>query len=446
MTRNNAQNDFGQFPHLHCRVVLPPLISAMRYWKKLSPRQQDMRITAALNDNIDYRQTISMGIPASRLDPVVFYDQASFLTYAPLLRTYVANPNHIGCHTLNESEAFFKGTQDVERELVELLCCDVFEAAPASCDGYVAAGGTEANIQAVWIYRNYFIQEHGAAHNEIAILCSEDTHYSVHKAANLLNIRICTVPVHPSTRAFGEDGLYTAVQQAHHSGIKYFIVIANMATTMFGSVDDVSLYVDTLTAMRAHFKLHIDAAFGGFIYPFSNTGSSISFSNPAISSIALDAHKMLQAPYGTGIFLCRKGLMSYVFTSEASYVSGADITLSGSRSGTNAVAVWMIMQTYGPYGWREKINKLLHRTQWCCDELDKLGVSYFRHPGMNIITIKAVCVPNELVERYGLVPDDHHNPAWYKIVVMEHVEMEHLTAFIADMKLYSIPPSSCSVK
>ncbi len=26
-------------------------------------------------------------------------------------------------------------------------------------DGYVASGGTEANIQAIWIYRNYFIKD-----------------------------------------------------------------------------------------------------------------------------------------------------------------------------------------------------------------------------------------------------------------------------------------------
>jgi tyrosine decarboxylase/aspartate 1-decarboxylase len=41
------------------------------------------------------------------------------------------------------------------------------------------------------------------------------------------------------------------------------------------------------------------------------------FSNPKISSITIDAHKMLQAPYGTGIFICRKGLIENVLTKEA---------------------------------------------------------------------------------------------------------------------------------
>jgi tyrosine decarboxylase/aspartate 1-decarboxylase len=28
------------------------------------------------------------------------------------------------------------------------------------------------------------------------------------------------------------------------------------------------------------------------------------------------------------------------------------------------------------------------------------------------------------------VPDDHHHPAWYKIVVMDHVTIERLEAFL----------------
>ena len=56
---------------------------------------------------------------------------------------------------------------------------------------------------------------------------------------------------------------------------------------------------------------------------------------------------MLQAPYGTGIFLARKGLINYVYTETASYVKGLDATLVGSRSGANAIAVWMILKSHG---------------------------------------------------------------------------------------------------
>jgi glutamate/tyrosine decarboxylase-like PLP-dependent enzyme len=204
---------------------------------------------------------------------------------------------------------------------------------------------------------------------------------------------------------------------------------------MFGSVDDPDVYVHYLQMHDVPFKLHLDAAFGGFIYPISQPDNHTNFANKHVSSITLDAHKMLQAPYGTGIFLARKGLMQYVFTKEASYVNGMDITLSGSRSGANAIAIWMILAAYGPYGWYEKINTLLYRTTWVCKQLTEMGIEYFRHPAMNIITIKSKYVPQSLVDTYGLVPDAHGDEAkWFKIVVMDHVEVEQLQPFLEDLK------------
>lgn len=403
----------------------------MKYWKKLSHADQEARISEALRGNIDYHQSISLGIPASRLDDKVFYEGASFLKDAPLLRTYVQNPNHIGCHTLGDSELFFAGTQSLERDVISILSEDILKAPADGCDGYVASGGTEANIQAAWMYRNMFIHEQGAAHHEIALLSSTDTHYSLAKAANLLHLRWLQAPVSHDTRAIDADALEQIVVQAAADGVRCFIVFANMATTMFGSVDDPDVYVTTLNRHRLSFRLHVDGAFGGFIYPVSCPENKLDFRNPNVSSVTLDAHKMLQAPYGTGVFLSRKGLMKHVYTEEAQYVNGMDITLSGSRSGANAVAVWMILMTYGPFGYLEKINKLLYRTDWCCQQLDQLGIRYYRHPKMNIITLYADMIAPDIATRFGLVPDTHNGaPSWLKIVVMDHVDLDRLQEFI----------------
>ena len=116
-----------------------------------------------------------------------------------------------------------------------------------------------------------------------------------------------------------------------------------MMTTMFGSVDNVDTYVGTLKNLSCKFKIHVDGAYGGFYYPFTENQSPLTFKNLDISSFTLDAHKMAQAPYGTGIFLIRKGYIVNVNTRQASYVEGEDYTLIGSRSGANAIAVWMIL-------------------------------------------------------------------------------------------------------
>jgi glutamate/tyrosine decarboxylase-like PLP-dependent enzyme len=407
----------------------------MQFWKKLSQKEKQARIQKALEENVNFTHDASLGYPASKLDGKVFNSEASFLKDAPILQTYVANPNHIGCHTYGTSEKAFSGTQEIEREVLNVLAVDVFRAKPDSFDGYIAPGGTEANIQAIWMYRNYFMYDLQAKPNEIVIIASEDTHYSIPKASNLLMIDWLKIPVAFETRLIDTDALESIVISAKAQGKKYFIVVSNMGTTMFGAIDNPEDYTQILEKHDLHYKLHIDGAYGGFVYPMSNKNATINFENPKISSITIDAHKMLQAPYGTGIFICRKGLIENVMTKEAEYVEGMDLTLCGSRSGANAVAVWMILFTYGPFGWHEKISILQMRTQWLCDQLDTLGVTYFREPFMNIVTIQAQYITHALEEKYDLVPQKHdEDNLWYKIVIMDHVEVDHLSTFISDLK------------
>ena len=408
----------------------------MKFWKKLTHEQLQNRIEQALVENVDFSKDTSLGYPASKLDNKVFYSDAPFLKDAPTLKTYVANPNHIGCHTFGTSEKAFKGTQEIEREVLEVLAVDVFKCEVDQYDGYIAPGGTEANIQAMWVFRNYYNKTFQAKNSEIAILASRDTHYSIPKGSNVLNIDLLQIPVDFNTRVIDEIALEKIILDAVANGKKYFIVISNMATTMFGSVDNPDVYTNILEKHNLDYKLHIDGAYGGFVYPFSNKNSTINFSNPKISSITIDAHKMLQSPYGTGVYLCRKGLIENVLTKEAEYVEGMDLTLCGSRSGANAVAVYMILFTYGPYGWDEKISILQMRTQWFCEQLDALKIEYYREPFMNIVTIHAEYIPKELVLKYDLVPEQHNgNNKWYKVVIMDHVQIDHLMELISDLKL-----------
>ncbi len=417
----------------------------MKYWKKLSTKETSIRIAKALRSNINFEEHNCLGIPASRLDDSLFTN--SLAGKEPLIQVYHHNPNHIGCHTIGESEVFFNGTQALEKELVELLSVDLLRAEAGYTDGYVAAGGTEANLQAVWIYRNYFLNQ-GARHHQIAIVCSEDTHYSISKSANLLNLDMIVLKVQEDSREISSSGLEQQINRAMAAGKKYFIAISNMGTTMFGSVDDPDKYVKVFREKGLPFFIHVDGAFGGFIYPVTEPGNNCCFSNPDISSITLDAHKMLQAPYGTGIFIVRKNLIRNVLTQEAGYVNGFDLTVSGSRSGANAVAVWLLLFHYGPFGWLEKLNKLLYRTEWLCKKLSALDVRFFNQPKMNIVTIRAACIGRELAHKYGLVPDQHDGEArWYKIEIMDHVNLDVLNEFLADLKTFhNAQACSCTVK
>ena len=196
------------------------------------------------------------------------------------------------------------------------------------------------------------------------------------------------------------------------------------------TVDDIDVYVKALKRLDLSYRIHVDGAYGGFYYPFSDDDTQLSFANPEITSFTLDAHKMAQAPYGTGIFLIRKGFMHFTATSDATYIKGTDFTLIGSRSGANAIATWMILVKNGPYGWGEKILVLQNRADWMCNELTLLQLRFYRHRHSNIITIRAEDVTTEVAEHFGLVPDDHDQPKWYKLVIMEHVTIEKLKLLV----------------
>ncbi|MCT4638242.1 MAG: pyridoxal-dependent decarboxylase [Bacteroidales bacterium] len=406
----------------------------MNTWNKLSKEQINKRVFEALSQNVNYHTETILGVPGSNLDDRVFYSNADFLKDAPFLSTMISNPNHIGCHTLDASESFFKGTHTIERELIDICSSDMLKAEPGSCDGYVASGGTEANMQAIWIYRNYFVKEFGAKNSDIVILCSEDRHYSMDKAGNVFCLDVQLVDVDRKTREITEQAVVSAIAEAKQKGKKYFIVVANMMTTMFGSVDHIERYIDALKTEECNYKIHVDGAFGGFYYPFTIESHAYDFSNPEISSFTLDAHKMAQAPYGTGIFLIRKGFMQYANTDAAKYVEGEDYTLIGSRSGANAIAVWMILMTHGPFGWQEKIFILQKRTDWMCNELKALGIDYYRHPQSNLITINANQISDDIAKEFWLVPDNHDKPEWFKIVVMDHVTIDRLSMLIDRIK------------
>lgn len=406
------------------------------FWKALDKEDINQRVDHALAENVDYSKGQVIGTPATYLDQKEFSPHASFLEKAPFLKTLIANPNHIGCHTLNKtSSPIFKGTHKIEQELIKLCAEEIFDSQKNQIDGYVATGGTEANIEALWIYRNYFMKEYNASLSQIGIVFSEDTHYSITKGCDLLQLQAVMLSVKPKSRQISVSDLNKKLQKAQQKGIKYFIVILNVSTTMFGSVDKIEPIAEVFDREQLVFKIHLDAAFGGFIYPFTQPNSTHNFANPRVSSISIDAHKMLQTPYGTGIFLIRKGFLKYVTNQKAQYVPGLDYTLCGSRSGANAIVIWMLLMNYGSEGWASKMQALILRTDFLCQQLDRLSVEYFRDPFINIVTIKADQIPTALAKKFELVADTYENqPSWWKIVIMDHVDKSVLSRFIDELK------------
>lgn len=401
------------------------------FWEKYDSNQINAYVEDALNKNTRYADNPVFGIPGSWLNQKVF-PQIDFLKEAPLMRTMVENPNHIGCHTTGESEEFFKGTHAIEREVLRICAEEILNAKAGSYDGYIATGGTEGNIQGLWVFRNFLQSTENVKPQEIAVIYSEDAHYSMHKACNLLGMEALVVKVDNKSRQMDKQDLQRQIKEFKSKGIKKFVAVLTMGTTMFGSVDKVDDFIAHIKDETDDCMIHIDAAFGGFIYPFSGL-NKLNFDRDEIFSFSLDGHKMLQSPYGTGIYLSKKPLLDYVSTNKASYVKGFDQTLCGSRSGAHAVSMWMIFSSYGSIGWNTFIDEILDKTNQLAAGLDKNNIQYFREEGMNVITVPAGELPVDLCTKYHWVSDSRDNPNFFKAVIMDHVSSEQIETFLKEL-------------
>jgi tyrosine decarboxylase / aspartate 1-decarboxylase len=400
------------------------------YWKRLTKDQISERVFQALKKNISYKRNKIMGVPGSFLDPRVFFHKVAIGD--PLLSAMLENPNHIGCHTIDKkSESFFSGTHELECDVIKICAEKIFGGETNLQDGYIAGGGTESTIEALWVYRNYFIKTYQARPSEIGVLFSEDSSISIIKGCDLLDIRSFIINVDQQNRKIDKNHLRQLLTSAKDRGILYFIVVLNMGTEIFGSVDDPDMVCAQLEEQNVVFKIHVDAGIGGFIFPFTQPAHKLGFKNPKITSINTDAYKILRAPFGTSVFMIRKGFMDFTLTKEARYVAGKDHTLIGSRSGANAIAVWMLFKALGSKGMNYKMQRILIRTRQLCDALDKKHIEYFHEPGMNIVAIKNRHITRQIENLYGLVPDDTENPQWWRVIVMDHVDNALLDAFIA---------------
>lgn len=122
-----------------------------RVWRRYSEEELKKTVFNALAENVNYKESNILGVPATFLDEQVFNQDAHFLKDAPFMSTLVKNPNDIGCHTLGTSESYFAGTQKLEKQLIEICAIDILQSEQDQFDGYAAAGGTEANLQAMWM-------------------------------------------------------------------------------------------------------------------------------------------------------------------------------------------------------------------------------------------------------------------------------------------------------
>lgn len=200
--------------------------------------------------------------------------------------------------------------------------------------GHLTSGGTFANLEALWIA--------GQLHPGKTILASEQAHYTHHRISGVLQLHFDSVATDPRGRLD-----LTALESRIQKG-DVGTVVVTLGTTALGAVDPLPEIL--VLRDRYGFRIHADAAYGGYFTLATNLDAEATDSFAALTavdSIVVDPHKHGLQPYGCGCVLFHDPTVGRFYKHDSPYtyftsdeLHLGEITLECSRAGASAVALW----------------------------------------------------------------------------------------------------------
>ncbi|MEM8660788.1 MAG: aminotransferase class V-fold PLP-dependent enzyme [Pseudomonadota bacterium] len=172
---------------------------------------------------------------------------------------------------------------------------------PEKAAGVLTTGGSLANFTAVVTARRDMLPENFL---DGVLFCSEQTHHSVMKAANLAGFSHKNIHRVATDKAYRLDvnALEAAIIHQRDRGKTPFMVVGSAGTTNTGAIDPLADIAALCKEYNCWF--HIDAAYGG-AFVITQRGKARFKGISEADSITLDPHKGLFLPYGTGAVLVK---------------------------------------------------------------------------------------------------------------------------------------------
>ncbi len=272
-------------------------------------------VASRLHDNFPYFHPLYAGQMLKPPHPVA--------RLAAALAMWV-NPNN---HALDGGRASSRMEKEAVAEIARMLGWETHL-------GHLASGGTMANLEALWVASRLAPGK--------KVVASKQAHYTHERISAVLGLEFepiaCDRAGRMDMRALG-----TALERGDVG-----TVVATIGTTAIGSVDP----LDEILRLRERhgFRVHADAAYGGYFILASNLREETRRRYERLAdadSIVIDPHKHGLQPYGCGCVLFRDPSVGrfYKHDSPYTYFSSTElhlgeISLECSRPGASAVALW----------------------------------------------------------------------------------------------------------
>ncbi len=204
--------------------------------------------------------------------------------------------------------------------------------------GHLCSGGTIANLEALWVS--------GRLGPGRTVVASTQAHYTHERICGVLGLPFQSVDCDASGR-MDLDALKRVLDEQDVG-----TVVATLGSTAVGAIDPLADIVE-LRKNRS-FRIHVDAAYGGYFTLIRTLSSKarVAFDAvPSVDSIVIDPHKHGLQPYGCGCVLFQDPSVGRLYRHESPYtyftsndLHLGEISLECSRPGAGAAALWATLR------------------------------------------------------------------------------------------------------
>jgi len=333
---------------------------ALAYWDEVEEASSNRPWSEVFSQRFEPEFAEEGRDPASVLDYVAeCIDRPGFATTSPRFMAYIPGGGvpysafgDLIAATSNKYSGFASASPGAVR--IENACAAWLGQVigyPADCAGTLTSGGSIANLTAIVTAREARDPDGGGA-----IYVTRFAHYCIDKALHIAGrVRAPKrlIDTDPDYR-MSVEALEQALEEDRRNGVRPWLVIASAGTVDTGAIDPLPEIAELCRRYGAW--LHVDGAYGG-LFALCDEGRSLLKGIEQADSVALDPHKTLFLPYGTGAALVRDGrLMQNAFSASGEYIrplgesevgpSPADLSPELTRH-FRALRLWLPLQMAG---------------------------------------------------------------------------------------------------
>lgn len=311
-----------------------------------------------------------------------------------------------------------------EREVIERFA-PLYGFDLSNLWGIVTMSGTDGNNHGIYFGVNYLKKKTGKMP---VVYVSDEAHYSNFRLCDLQHLDVKLIKSNEMGQMIPEE-----LEKALDTTRPCLIIFA-MGSTFKGAIDN----QDELNkVLQKHPEMpvyrHVDGAlFAGYL-PFTQHKDLVNTKSHPYESISISGHKFFGIDNPCGLFITTREVYDNQSSFDVPYLNANMRMISCSRSGTDPLKFWWLMNTIGIEGWTKQATQMMENVSYLATELKRIGWPCWNNEYSNTVFFKRPSA--EIVTKYNLAcsKDDRFGGNLAHVVVMQHVKKEIIDLFVKEL-------------